>query len=927
MGLLRDALKNDNVSPAASEAGYGSVNKPIDSDAVPRDDDSVVDLEEAEMKELREDEERMLRRLQQDGSFWAYLRGFRVFLPHMLPLHSKVLQLRATLVFVCLLGGNALNVLLPRQFGIVVDVLSGHSNRSVWSAATLYAGLLFLSSGCVGWLRYWLWLPIEQYGEESIVVAAHAHVMHLSSNYHDNKESYEINQAVQQGAHVTSVVDTICFDIFPMLVDLSLATAYLYYLFGPYLALVVAFTALIYIYTTTKLISLSNGKRRMLHALWRRQWYRGFYSVDHWTTASMFNNIEHEEVRYSRSVSQQLEAAWNYGIAYRFVAVAQVLVMSIGLLAASYLAIYQVRYGNKTAGDFATLFMYWAQLRAPLAFFSRVYKDLSDNMMDAERLLELLQTKPTITDHEHAKKLNVTKGEVIFSNVCHAYDKRKPGLQDVNFTVPGGTTVALVGETGSGKSTLIKLLNRFYEVDDGSITIDGHDVRDVTLESLRSAIATVPQEPAIFNGTIFNNVSYGRLGCTVYDVQQACKAAAIHDKIMALPDGYFSRVGRRGTKLSGGERQRLAIARAILKNSPIIVLDEATAALDTDTEHSIQLALDRLTEGHTTFVIAHRLSTIINADNIAVLKDGKIIESGTHPELLAHKGKYHDLWYKQINYKAKKSSNDDPAPAIVVEEVEEDNASHPAHEVAMHESPPFGSKQASPFVSENPTPFNPDAAEFFPTSHLRSHDQTEASETSAADDASSNKKATRGRKKKVKSDKGKKPATKSNEQVDGPVDNAATDDASGRNESTKVFLRQPHKQSRRNSSKSEPLSARLSIDGSADLDSITEDSFVEYTEMARHAYLPPGQSGRRRVTAPSDSQAELPACDAKVRDARRNSHWRQRDHGEVPIEESSRGSIIDDDVEYESTAAPAPSPAQGPIGSVGSVGLRTTHRI
>jgi len=278
------------------------------------------------------------------------------------------------------------------------------------------------------------------------------------------------------------------------------------------------------------------------------------------------------------------------------------------------------------------------------------------------RLLELFQTKPTIVDAPGAKPLKLGDGVVRFDNVSFAYDERKPTLTDVSFVVPSGKTVALVGETGGGKSTILKLIDRFYEVTSGSISIDGQDIRQVTLDSLRERIGVVPQEPMLFNDTIMNNIRYARLSATDEEVHEACRAAAIHDKIKTFPDGYDSKVGDRGVKLSGGEKQRVAIARAILKRPDIILLDEATSAVDTETEQLIQEGFKTLCQDRTTFVVAHRLSTIMKADHIVVVMNGKIVEQGSHDELIHTNGKYHDLWSKQIFVKPIKSRSRSRSP-------------------------------------------------------------------------------------------------------------------------------------------------------------------------------------------------------------------------------------------------------------------------
>jgi len=494
--------------------------------------------------------------------------------------------------------------------------------------------------------------------------------MNLSSDFHDNKEASDIHRAVTQGQSITSLVELVCFEILPTLVDLVAVCIYLNYLFGPYMGLILAITSLLFLYVTTKLVSMSGSQRRLFLKSYRKEWSSVYTSIDNWRTASYFNNIPYEEDRYSSNVRTRLLRDKNYRRTVYFVTASQGLIMTLGLLGACFLAIYQVTHGLKTPGDFIILITYWMQLQGPLNFFSNVYKKVSESMMDAEHLLELFKTKPTIIDRDNAQPLDFKKGEVIFDHVHYHYDPRKPTLKDINFTVPGGSTIALVGETGSGKSTIIKLLDRFYDVTSGSIKIDGQDIRDVTLRSLREKIGVVPQDPMLFCESIMNNIRYAKLSASNEEVYEACRAAAIHDKIMAFPDGYNSKVGSKGVKLSGGERQRVAIARAILKHPDIIVLDEATSAVDSDTEQLIQEAFKELSKGRTTFVVAHRLSTIMRADRILVIKNGEIIENGSHDELIHSKGRYSDLWSKQILVKpeertSRSPSSGRPVPNIV----------------------------------------------------------------------------------------------------------------------------------------------------------------------------------------------------------------------------------------------------------------------
>jgi ABC-type transport system involved in Fe-S cluster assembly fused permease/ATPase subunit len=383
-------------------------------------------------------------------------------------------------------------------------------------------------------------MPIEQYSYDALSTASHAHIMSLSSDFHDSKTSSDLTQAISGGQSVFNLIETVLFQVIPMFIDLAVAFCYLWKIFGPYMGLVMASFAITYLYVTTKLYALRAEKRRDYIKIFRKEWTVGQQSLDGWNTASLFNMIPYERQRYAGAVTDHMKSKTDYEMSSQFISAVQSLVMTVGKMAVLGLGVWQIYHQRNTVGQFTTLIVYWAQLQSPLVFFSTMYRSISHSLMDAERLLELFQTKPTITDAPTAKPLELSEGHVKFNDVSFAYDDRKPTLRNVTFTVPAGKTVALVGETGGGKSTILKLIDRFYDVKGGSITIDGQDIRNVTMSSLREKIGVVPQDPMLFNDSIMNNIRYARLSATDAEVYEACKAAAVHDKIMSFPDGKSS---------------------------------------------------------------------------------------------------------------------------------------------------------------------------------------------------------------------------------------------------------------------------------------------------------------------------------------------------------------------------------------------------
>ncbi|KAH6648571.1 hypothetical protein BKA67DRAFT_522831 [Truncatella angustata] len=648
--LPKTGQRTENVDETA-DSGYGTGNNSEnDTDAT----NSPTDPESPWERRQRLAREQMEKRLKSEGSWIAYAKGFSIFFPYIWPVHNRRLQISAGLVGVCLIAGNALNVLIPRQMGILLDALNGESDRNPWIEVLVFAALrLAASEAGINLIRSILWLPVEYYGEEAISVAAYNHVMNLSADFHDSKSSSDLIVAISHGTAISRMLESICFQAVPMMIDLVVAFIYLSVKFGPYEGFITIATGVAFVQAATHLIARFSEKRKKMVKSFFEEHYVKQAGIQGWHTVSAFNQIPHEEQRYQAAIGTEMTAVKGLYAGYLLGHAFQYLILLCGLIAGAFLAVYQVTHKQATSGDFVMLLTYWGQLTAPLRFFANLGKSISQDLVYAERLLGVMMEKPTIVDKPEAKPLCLEGASVEFRNVGFSYDKKKDILKGVNLTVPSGKTAAFVGATGAGKSTILRLLDRFYEVTTGSILIDGQDIREVQLSSLRQSIGIVPQAPILFDDTVMNNIRYARLTATDEEVHEACKAAAMHDHVMKFSDGYQTRVGERGIKISGGELQRIAIARAILKRPDIVLLDEATSSVDTETEQKIQDGLRILCEARTTFIVAHRLSTVMNADIIFVVSDGEVVEQGSHEELLEKKGKYAELWSKQIFVKPK----------------------------------------------------------------------------------------------------------------------------------------------------------------------------------------------------------------------------------------------------------------------------------
>ncbi|OCL06197.1 putative ABC transporter, partial [Glonium stellatum] len=638
--LLGNA-QNGSATPSQGAAEYG---------AIPNNSNDNENGDEDSQDDNKKLKEQQRKRLQEEGGWLGYLKGFLIFLPYVWPSKDRRMQFYVALIGLCLVAERLLNVLTPRQLGIIVDRLSSTAGTGQlpWKEVALWMFYRWLSSrACLAALQSVLQLRINYWSYIQLTSVAFSHVMGLSMDFHDNKDSGELIKSVEQANALNSLIELVLFETSPIVIDLFIALAYVTYLFDVYFAFVIIVVGVVYTIITYKFTSWTAKMRRTYTENSRNQTKILYESVSNWQTVSYFNRADFEQERLAKALGAEVKTGQEYYDSTYIMFGAQELVMLLGRLTVSFMGAYRVSQGSKPIGNFVALSTYWNNLSYPLWMLAYSYRQLTSNLIDAERLLQLLKTKSKVSDREGAQELKLAGGKVEFTDVNFAYDERKPTIKDISFVANPGETVALVGETGSGKSTTLKLLFRFYDVTGGTITIDGQDIRDVTLSSLREALGVVPQDPSLFNDSILENVRYARLGASDDEVHEACKAASIHDKILTFPDGYKTKVGERGVKLSGGELQRVSIARVFLKNPQIVLLDEATSAVDSSTEAQIQESFKKLSAGRTTFIIAHRLSTIMEADRILVVDNGEVVERGTHQELLERGGRYVELWTKQ----------------------------------------------------------------------------------------------------------------------------------------------------------------------------------------------------------------------------------------------------------------------------------------
>jgi ABC-type transport system involved in Fe-S cluster assembly fused permease/ATPase subunit len=570
------------------------------------------------------------------------------------------LKVRVMLAFLALIIAKLVTVAVPLAYKAVVDWLTGNATGPDAISITplglaAIPAMLIIAYGVgrvmmVGFtqIRDVLFTKVGQNAVRVLSNRTFQHLHDLSLRFHLERRTGGLSRVIERGVKaIELIIRMTIMNTIPTIIEFSLIAGMMAWYFGWQFVVIVFVTMALYVWFTFQASEWRIAIRRDMNDADTDANSKAIDSLLNFETVKYFGNEQLESRRFDASMAKYERAAIKTYYSLGILNAGQALIFSVGLTACMYLAARGVVAGSLTVGDFVMVNALLIQLHQPLNFMGMVYREIKQGLVDLENMFALLHQKPGIVDAPDAKPLRVADGEIEFRNVSFSYDPDRQILKDVNFKVPAGQMVAIVGPSGAGKSTISRILFRFYDVSDGAVLIDAQDLRDVTQSSLRAAIGMVPQDTVLFNDTISYNIQYGAPDASEKKVQEAAKLAQIHDFIMDLPQKYDTMVGERGLKLSGGEKQRVAIARTILKAPPILMLDEATSALDSYTEKEIQEALERVAKDRTTLVIAHRLSTVVHAENIIVMDHGRIVERGTHAELLKQKGLYAGMWQRQ----------------------------------------------------------------------------------------------------------------------------------------------------------------------------------------------------------------------------------------------------------------------------------------
>lgn len=570
--------------------------------------------------------------------------------PYLWPKGRPDLRWRIALSLLLLVAAKVVTVYTPFFYKAAIDGLSNPAQQAVALPLLLLVayGVARFGSVALAQIRDAIFAKASQHALRSVALETFWHLHALSLRFHLERQTGGLSRAIERGTRaIDFLLRFMTFNIVPTILELLFVGGVFYVHFGWHFAVVLLISVAAYIGFSVMITEWRTRFRRTMNAQDRKANSRAVDSLLNFETVKYFGNEAHEAARYDKALASYQEAAVKSQSSLSALNAGQALIINAALASVMVMTAQGYLADRLTLGDVVLANALLIQLFVPLNLLGFVYREIKQSLIDMEYLFGLLDADREVADKPDAKALVVNGARLSFRNMCFGYDARRQVLHDISFEVPAGKTVAIVGPSGAGKSTLSRILYRFYDIESGHVEIDGQDIRDVTQASLRAAIGIVPQDTVLFNDSIAYNIRYGRPDAREDEVYEAAKLARIDDFIARLPDGYETRVGERGLKLSGGEKQRVAIARTILKDPPILLLDEATSALDTRTEREIQDAIERVARNRTTLVIAHRLSTVVNADEILVLDEGKIIERGRHETLLQAGGAYAAMWQRQ----------------------------------------------------------------------------------------------------------------------------------------------------------------------------------------------------------------------------------------------------------------------------------------
>ena len=578
----------------------------------------------------------------------------RRVMPYLWPSDAPWVRRRVMWSLAILLLSKLIAVGTPFLYKAAVDALAGEGDSAAWLlsfgavALTVVYGLARVMSNGFQQLRDAIFARVGQRALRQVATETFAHMHRLSMRYHITRKTGGLSRIIERGVKgVDFLLRFLLFSIGPLVLELLMVAVVLWWVFDIWYLVVVVGVVWAYTAFTFRVTEWRVKLRKEMNDQDTDANQKAIDSLLNFETVKYFGAEAREASRYDTAMEKYESASLKTQYSLAFLNFGQTFLITGGLVAVMVMAAIGVQNGTLTVGDFVMVNAYMVQITMPLNFLGTVYREIRQALVDMGEMFDLLEQPSEVRDKSGAPALAVTGGAVELDDVRFAYNPDRDILKGVSLRVEPGQKVAIVGPSGSGKSTIGRLLFRFYDVTGGAIRIDGQDLRDVTQDSLHAEIGVVPQDTVLFNDTVGYNIAYGKDGATQEEIEAAARSAQIHDFIASLPEGYETRVGERGLKLSGGEKQRVGIARTLLKNPPILLLDEATSALDTETERGIQQALARAGEGRTVLTIAHRLSTIADADRIVVLEAGRIVEEGTHTDLLKRGGRYAGLWARQ----------------------------------------------------------------------------------------------------------------------------------------------------------------------------------------------------------------------------------------------------------------------------------------